>query len=168
MQNGAMMFGTPKGIYVLDGSNSRWMTMHDGLATDDVRVILEDRGGDTWVGGYGGLTRIHKTEMTRWTESEGLPSNNIRAIMQDTAGDIWVGTYDGGIGWFHNGKWVVFNQSSGLYDNGAFQILEDGQERFWISSNRGIYRVSRKQLIDVAEGREERLILSPTEDPTAC
>ena len=157
MQDGAMMLGTPKGIYILAGSNSRWMTTHDGLACDDVRVILEDRSGDTWVGGYGGLTRIHNKVMTRWTEAEGLPSNNIRAIVQDTAGEIWVGTYDGGIGWLHDGKWVVFNQSSGLYDNGAFQILEDGQERFWISSNRGIYRVSRKQLIDVAEGREKRL-----------
>jgi signal transduction histidine kinase/ligand-binding sensor domain-containing protein len=157
MHDSAMMLGTPKGIYVLDGPHSRWMTTHDGLASDDVRVILEDRSGDTWVGGYGGLTRIHNGVMTRWTEAEGLPSNNIRAIMQDTEGQIWVGTYDGGIGWFHNGKWVVFNQSSGLYDNGAFQILEDGQDRFWISSNRGIYRVTRKQLIDVAEGREKRL-----------
>jgi len=157
MQDGAMMLGTPKGIYILDGPHSHWMTAHDGLASDDVRVILEDRSGDTWVGGYGGLTRIHNGVMTRWTEAEGLPSNNIRAIDQDSRGDIWVGTYDGGIGWFHNGKWVVFNQSLGLYDNGAFQILEDGQERFWISSNRGIYRVNRKQLIDVGEGREKRL-----------
>ena len=157
MQDGAMMLGTPRGIYILAGSNSRWMTTRDGLACDDVRVILEDRSGDTWVGGYGGLTRIHNGVKTRWTEAEGLPSNNIRAIDQDSAGDIWVGTYDGGIGWLHNGKWFVFNQSSGLYDNGAFQILEDAQQRFWISSNRGIYRVSRKQLIDVAEGREKRL-----------
>jgi signal transduction histidine kinase/ligand-binding sensor domain-containing protein len=156
MGDGAMMLGTPKGIYLLAGSNSRWMTTRDGLASDDVRVILEDRRGDTWVGGYGGLTRIHNGVMTRWTEAEGLPSNNIRAIDQDSAGEIWVGTYDGGIGWLHNGKWAVFNQSSGLYDNGAFQILEDGQERFWISSNRGIYRVSRRQLIDVAEGHEKR------------
>jgi signal transduction histidine kinase len=157
MQDGAMMLGTPRGVYLLAGSHSHWMTTHDGLACDDVRVIVEDRSGDTWLGGYGGLTRIHNAVMTRWTEAEGLPSNNIRAIDQDSAGDIWVGTYDGGIGWLHNGKWVVFNQSSGLYDNGAFQILEDGQERFWISSNRGIYRVNRKQLIAVAEGREKRL-----------
>jgi signal transduction histidine kinase/ligand-binding sensor domain-containing protein len=157
MKDGGMMFGTPKGIYIRAGSNSRWMTRSDGLTTDDVRVIVEDRRGDTWIGGYGGLTRMHNESITRWTEAEGLPSNNIRAIVEDHAGDIWVGTYDGGIGWLHNSKWVVFNQSSGLYDNGAFQILEDGQERFWISSNRGIYRVSRKQLVDVAEGRAKRL-----------
>ena len=40
MQDGAMMLGTPKGIYILAGTNSRWLTRHDGLASDDVRVIL--------------------------------------------------------------------------------------------------------------------------------
>ena len=157
MQDGAMMLGTPNGIYIFAGTNSRWLTRHNGLASDDARVILQDSRGDTWIGGYGGLTRIHNGVFTRWTETEGLPSNNVRSIMEDHAGQIWVGTYDGGIGWFRNGRWVIFNQASGLYDNGAFQILEDGQNRFWISSNRGIYRVDRKQLIDVAEGRENRL-----------
>jgi signal transduction histidine kinase len=154
---GTMMLGTPKGIYVLAGANSHWLTVRDGLAADDVRVILEDRKGDTWIGGYGGLTRIHDGQMTRWTEAQGLPSNNVYSIMEDGTGEIWVGTYDGGIGWLRNGRWVTFNKSVGLYDNGALQILEDSQGRFWISSNRGIYRVSRKQLSDVAEGREARI-----------
>ncbi len=88
--------------------------------------------------------------------------------MEDHAGDIWVGTYDGGIGWLHDGKWVVFNQSSGLYDNGAFQILEDGQERFWISSNRGIYRVSGDNWSTWRMDMQRGSTLSPMEGRTAC
>lgn len=155
--DGAMLFGTPKGLYVLDGAKSHWMYSRDGLATDDVRVIVGDRRGDIWIGGYGGLTRLHRGELTRWTEAEGLPSNNVRSVLEDSSGDIWVGTYDGGIGWLHNGRWVTFNEKSGLYDNGAFQILEDAQRRFWISSNRGIYRVSRDQLVELAEGQREHV-----------
>ena len=155
--DGAMLFGTPNGIYVLDGSSSRWLTTRDGLATDDVRVIIDDRRGDTWIGGYGGLTRLHGGQFTRWTEANGLPSNNIRSITEDHNGDIWVGTYDGGIGWLRSGKWIVFNKDTGLHDNGAFQILEDNQDRFWISSNSGIYRVSRHELQAVADGGEPRV-----------
>ncbi|HEY1577610.1 MAG TPA: two-component regulator propeller domain-containing protein [Terracidiphilus sp.] len=154
---GAMFLGTPDGIYVLDGPNSHWLTTKNGLATDDTRVIIEDHRGDVWIGGYGGLTRIHNGQFTRWTEAEGLPSNNIRSIMEDRAGEIWVGTYDGGIGWLRNGKWIAFNKNNGLHDNGAFQILEDDQSRFWISSNSGIYRVGRSNLQAVAEGREPRV-----------
>jgi signal transduction histidine kinase/ligand-binding sensor domain-containing protein len=154
---GEMMLGTPDGIYILAGTRSRWIKDSDGLATNDTRVILEDRKGDLWIGGYGGLTRIHKGNFTRWTEAQGLPSNNVRAIVEDSSGDIWVGTYDGGIGWFRDGKWIIFDAAHGLFDNGAFQILEDEKENFWISSNRGIYRVNRRQLNEVALGRQARV-----------
>ena len=154
---GEMMLGTPDGIYIIDGTRSRWMKDSDGLATNDTRVIIEDRNGGLWIGGYGGLTRIHNRNLTRWTEAQGLPSNNVRAIAEDSSGAIWVGTYDGGIGWFRNGKWITFDAAHGLFDNGAFQILEDEKENFWISSNRGIYRVNRRQLNEVALGREARV-----------
>ncbi len=155
---GAMLFGTPNGMYVLDGANSHWMTTSNGLAADDVRVIVSDRRGDLWIGGYGGLTRLHHGEMTRWTEAQGLPSNNVRSILEDGMGEIWVGTYDGGIGWLRNGKWVVFNQDRGLFDNGAFQIIEDAMGNFWISSNNGIYRVRRSELEEIADGRRTRVV----------
>jgi signal transduction histidine kinase len=35
----------------------------------------------------------------------------------------------------------------------VFRILEDGQNRFWLSSNRGISQVNRKDLNDLADGR---------------
>jgi signal transduction histidine kinase/ligand-binding sensor domain-containing protein len=156
-RDGSVLLGTPNGLYVIDGTRSRWVTTSDGLATNDVRVIVEDRHGDTWIGGYGGLTQLHKGVMIRWTEAQGLASNSVRSVMEDSAGELWVGTYDGGIAWFRNGKWVVFNQTRGLFDNGAFQILEDGRGYFWISSNHGIFRVDRKQLVAVADGLDARV-----------
>ncbi len=152
--DGAMLFGTPQGLIMVSKANARHLTTQDGLATDDVRVILTDRIGDLWIAGYGGLTRIHDGKFTRWTERDGLPSNNIRSIMEDSSGSIWIGTYDGGLGWFREGRWVTFNKQRGLFDNGAFQILEDKNQRLWISSNRGLYRVDRDQLAAVADGRE--------------
>jgi signal transduction histidine kinase/ligand-binding sensor domain-containing protein len=152
--DGSMLFGTGQGLTIVKDGISRTLTMRDGLATDDVRVIVRDRRGDQWIGGYGGLTRIHDGQFTRWTEKEGLPSNNIRSIHEDWSGAIWVGTYDGGIGWYRAGQWITFNRKRGLFDNGAFQILEDTKRHFWVSSNRGIYRVDRDQLEAVADGRE--------------
>ncbi len=151
---GTMLFGTPHGLDIVNGSGARHLTVAGGLATDDVRVILTDHTGDLWIGGYGGLTQIHHGRFTRWTEKEGLPSNNVRSLLEDSSGAIWVGTYDGGIGWFRNGRWITFNKQAGLFDNGAFRMLEDDEHRFWISSNRGLYRVSRDELAAVADGRD--------------
>lgn len=152
--DGAMLFGAAPNLYILSQGSLRALSTQDGLASNDIRVLFTDSRGDLWVAGYGGVTRISHGQFSRWTETQGLPSNNVRSITEDTSGDIWVGTYDGGIGWLRNGKWVVFNKKRGLFDNGAFMILEDRDGHFWISSNRGIYRVSRKQLAEVADGRE--------------
>ena len=38
-----------------------------------------------------------------------------------------------------------------------FQILEDRHGNFWIGSNKGIFRVSRRELNDMAEGRLSRI-----------
>jgi ligand-binding sensor domain-containing protein len=54
-------------------------------------------------------------------------------------------------------RWSTINRTHGLFDNGAFQILEDARRNFWFSSNRGIYRVPRQQLVDVASGRAARV-----------
>jgi signal transduction histidine kinase/ligand-binding sensor domain-containing protein len=155
--DGAMLFGTERGLTFYDGRMTRHLTTADGLATNDARVIVTDRQGGLWIGGNGGVTNLRNGHVNRWTESEGLPSNNIRTIFEDTYGAIWVGTYDGGIAWFRDGKWVSFNKRQGLFDNGAFQILEDKNRRFWISSNHGIYRIDRDQLVAVADKREPRV-----------
>ncbi|WP_198137503.1 sensor histidine kinase [Terriglobus sp. TAA 43] len=152
--DGAMFFGTPRGLYIVRDGTAQHLSMAEGLATDDVRVVLMDRHHDVWMGGYGGVTRVHNGQMSRWTEAQGLPSNNVRSLVEDSNGEIWVGTYDGGMGWFRNGRWVTFNTKNGLYDSGVFQILEDSHHWFWISSNRGIYRVSREQLAAVADGKQ--------------
>src|SRR5205823_2346593 len=42
---------------------------------------------------------------------------------------------------------------TGLFNNGVFQILEDGRGNLWIGCNRGIYRVNRRELNEYAAGR---------------
>jgi ligand-binding sensor domain-containing protein len=69
-----------------------------------------------------------------------------------------VGTYDGGLGRYSEGQWTRYTQKNGLLDNGVFQILENSHDNLWMSSNRGIYRVSKQQLKDFAVGKQRSLI----------
>jgi hypothetical protein len=71
---------------------------------------------------------------------------------------LWIGTYDGGLGRYFDGRFTRYAQKDGLFDNGVFQILEDSQANFWMSSNRGIYRVSKQQLNDFAAGKRRSVI----------
>src|SRR2546427_7219066 len=64
-----------------------------------------------------------------------------------------MGTYDGGLGRFKDGKFTRYTANEELSNNGAFQILEDGRSNLWMSSNHGIYHVSKKELDECADGK---------------
>ncbi len=154
-----LLLGSSQGVFVVTGSRFHLLNSSDGLAADDTRVIIKDHLGNIWVGGYGGITQLNSQLVPekRWTERNGLPSKNVRSIYEDAQGNIWVGTYDGGLGLFRNGKWTSFDVADGMYDNGAFQILEDKHQNLWMSSNRGIYRVNKSDLYAFADGKKSRI-----------
>jgi signal transduction histidine kinase/ligand-binding sensor domain-containing protein len=151
-RDGALWFGTTAGLSRYKDGVTKLFTIKDGLASDDVHVIIEDKTGDLWVGGYGGLTRIHQGQFTRWTEREGLPGKTVWSIYEDSDRVLWVGTYDGGLLRLKDGNLSSFGVKDGLFSNGVFQILEDAHGNLWISCNRGIYRVSKRELDEFAAG----------------
>ncbi len=156
-RGGTMWIGTTNGLVTYRQGPSRTLTVEDGLAGNDVKVIVEGATGDLWFGGYGGLTRLHGGRLTRWSERDGLPSDNIRAIYEDRDGMIWIGSYDGGLGRLKDGKFTRYSERDGLFNNGVFQILEDGRGNLWMSCNRGIYRVSKQELNEFAEGKRKTI-----------
>jgi signal transduction histidine kinase len=85
----------------------------------------------------------------------------VRIIYEDSEGTIWVGTYDQGLVRIKDRKITSYTMKEGLFNNGVFQILEDARENFWISSNLGIYRVSKKELTDYAEGHVKSITSVP-------
>jgi diguanylate cyclase (GGDEF)-like protein len=124
----------------------------DGLPNEFMTFIFEDSKGALWFGGYGGLSKFDDGRFTNYTVENGLVGNYVRTVYEDSDGAFWIGTYDEGMSRFKDGKFVNYSEKNGLFNNGAFAIEEDERGFFWISSNRGIYRVSRKELNDLADG----------------
>jgi ligand-binding sensor domain-containing protein/signal transduction histidine kinase len=150
---GNLWFASSAGLIKYRDSQATLYTTKDGLAHDDAHAILEDRQGRLWVGTYGGVTQISGGRFTSYTKNSGLSSNRVRSLYEDGAGAIWVGTYDGGLSRIKDGKIADITMDDGLFNNGVFQILEDAHGNFWMSCNLGVYRVSRQQLDDFADGK---------------
>jgi signal transduction histidine kinase/ligand-binding sensor domain-containing protein len=156
-RSGALWFGTNQGLARLQEGVTQLFTTREGLSSEDVRVIAEDTFGDLWIGGFGGVARLHDGQFTRWTKADGLPSNNIWSMYIDSDQVLWIGTYDGGLARFKEGKFTSYSERDGLFNDGVFQILDDGLGNFWISCNRGIYRVSKRELNEFADGTISRI-----------
>lgn len=153
----ALWFGGDKGLRRLQDGVLTSFSVAEGLAGDDVKTIIQARGGGLWIGTYDGLTRFKNGRLTSWREANGLPSRTVRALYEDADGTLWIGSYDGGLARFKDGRFTSYNTKTGLPNDGAFQILEDDDHNFWISSNRGIYRVNKGELNDFAEGKISRV-----------
>ncbi len=152
-RKGDLWIGTTNGLFKYSNGEFTHLATVGSLTHPVIRVIYEDRDGSLWIGTQEGLVQLKDGSFSNYSEQDGLSSNQIRAIYQDTDGVLWIGTYDGGLNRLRDGKFTTYSTRDGLFDHGVFQILEDTQGNFWMSSNRGIYRVSRKELTDFAEGR---------------
>lgn len=151
--SGRVWFGTKGGLYSYAGGELRRFTSKDGLADDEVTDLLGARDGGMWVATWGGVSRMDGERFTSFRESDGLSSNHVRTLHEDSDGALWVGTYDGGLTRVKGGRFTRYTTAEGLFSNGVFRVLEDDAGNFWMSSNRGIFRVSRRQLEDFADGR---------------
>lgn len=75
--------------------------MTNGLSSDAIYLLEEDRAGRLWVGSGHGVDVIEQSVVTSFSAAEGMPGNdvNAHAFWADEGGDVWIGT-SAGIGQF--------------------------------------------------------------------
>jgi signal transduction histidine kinase len=143
--------GTQVGLWCRENQNWKTYTTADGLTTNDVRAIAEDKEGNVWIGTErGGLNCLRAGKFTSFRKSEqGLPSDNVSALRADADGALWVGT-SAGLARLQNGKWTRYTTQQGLANNGIGSLVEDHQGDLWVGSYAGIMRLTKKSLNDFA------------------
>jgi len=121
-----MASGGLEGISRFAEGRLAMLGVQEGLASNDARVLFEDRGGDMWIGTISGLQRLHRGSFTRFTERDGLPPHSqYDSIFEDKDGAIWAGTLDAGVWRFENGRWHNFGVAEGV-SKGQIRGFADG------------------------------------------
>jgi ligand-binding sensor domain-containing protein/signal transduction histidine kinase len=153
-RDGALWVGRSDDLARLENGQARIYGRPAGVPTG-IATIFQDRDGALWIGtGSSGLHRFEHERVTRsYTTAQGLSSNYVRAIHQDADGVLWLGTYGGGLNRFKDGRFTPILEKDGLHDSAVSRIIEDERGNFWMSGNKGIFRVARSQLNDFADGR---------------
>ena len=125
-----------------------------GLSGKPVTALAQERDGTLWIGSLGGgLARLQGGKLTGFTTRDGLQSDLIRTLCLEAGGTLWIGTDGGGLNRWAAGRMDGFTTRQGLLDDIVLQILEDDDGSLWLGCNRGICRVSKRVLNDVAAGK---------------
>ena len=154
---GSIWVGTDHGLYRIRGNR---LEEAETIIPDVVIVaIVPDTSGSLWLAtAGGGLMRWRKGGLAPVPPGGPPRGARIGAILFDRDGTMWVGSTGAGLWRLREGHWFVFTTKDGLFDDLMWTILDDGIGNLWMSSNRGIWRVSRQQLEARASG------LRPTVD----
>jgi len=131
------------------------------ISSDSVSGLYQDRQGSLWITTDQGLAELRNGKVRRFTTQDGLATNNLCSIFQDSMGTLWLGGCEEGLTRLKDGKFTAYTTRDGLFDEIAFAILEDDQGYLWMSCNRGVYRASKQELNDFAEGRTKAIHCTP-------
>lgn len=128
----------------------------DGLASNLINSLLEDRDGNIWLGTDHGVNKIslayqnHNWAAFKHTKIPEVAENAVQDVLcitQDTEGNTWIGTYGNGIFIFHkkSQSWKRLQPIEGsqkkLSHSIVTTILQDGKGIFWVGTFGGFNRV---------------------------
>jgi ligand-binding sensor domain-containing protein len=119
-----------------------------------VTAIAQGPDGALWIGTDGdGVSRLRNGKTVTYTARNGLVNDHVVAVYADPQGAVWVGTMSGGLNRIRDGRITSWSADQGLFDDTVGNILEDDFGNLWISCDRGVFRVSKRELNDYAAGR---------------
>jgi signal transduction histidine kinase/ligand-binding sensor domain-containing protein len=126
------------------------ITRQQGLATDAVQCIMEDREGNLWVGTYAGLQRLTPHRVTPISD---VPLARAAATTRD--GSVWIGG-TGGLTQFRRGATRRrFTEAEGLPGAVVLAVHADHDGTVWVSTELGLARFADGRFTKVLDLDDE-------------
>jgi len=108
----------------------------DGLSSDDVGALFEDRENNIWASTANGLDRFRTAAVATFSLKEGLSNSLAWSVLADKDGSIWVATPDG-LDRGGNGQFTTYDKHAGkLNGSDPTSLFQDSGGRIWVSTHR--------------------------------
>lgn len=151
---GVLWIGAENGaVYRLDGRAGAYQVRLMVKAKIGIVTIMgKESPGVLFLGTERGLYRLNIAKRTIQAVG-GLATVNIRSFYTTEQG-TWITTYGNGFYLLSANKLVHFPNDSDGYLANAHCISEDPRGFFWITTNHGLFQISKKQLIQYARDQQ--------------
>lgn len=142
------------GIYYRDSDSSKWSSLYDQLRIPegeqiDVTVISQDRNGDIWFGGIGGIARYSHGQLKIFRVTDGLPDSEVTSFLQTSGGAIWVGTKIG-LAQLVEERFVPLTSQNQVLRTFVRSLYEDQDGSLWIGTyDSGLFRYKNGKVVNI-------------------
>ena len=156
---GRLWASTASGVYRLDGKKWNWI-VKGGPGVSGITIALtQRRDGSLWAAmlnaGIWQVTdpRHPDFKPRHFTTADGLSSDQARALFEDLDGSLWIGTLGSGVTELRDGVFYRYGAHDGLLSDNISHVEDDGLGNLWLSTTRGLCRISKRELHDFSAGK---------------
>lgn len=130
------------------------LTTKDGLPTDFVRCVTEDREGNMWLGMEGGgLCRLKPPVFQTLNTHAGLSSDQLLSVCEASDGSFWIGMDGNGLDHLlSSGKVVHYDSSQGLINGHAWAVVQDHQGAIYVGTWNGLFKLEGDRFVSLSDG----------------
>ena len=119
----------------------------DGLDSNRIHNIIQDHEGSIWIATARGISRFKDGSFVNYPFGvKSATSGGATCISEDADHVLWIGTWGSGLARFRNGEFTFYGTADGLFDDSIWSIVDDQRGSLWMTSNTGLFRVSKREL----------------------
>lgn len=153
--SGRLWIGTSKsGLYYLSTKDKNPVPLLYSAAIKDATYLQMENADTMWVGTSKGLFRIQISKH-RIDTIAGLQTAYIRSLYIPDKDEVWITTYGNGFYLYKQNRLTAMPMDKLKYLAFAHCIIGDAHGYFWITTNKGLFKASRKDLVAFADWKQD-------------
>jgi ligand-binding sensor domain-containing protein/serine phosphatase RsbU (regulator of sigma subunit) len=129
-------------------------TVKDGLSSNSIKVLFEDKKHTLFIGTYGGgVSKYLRTlEANHYKgpvfqtigTSQGLSNDKVLSITQDREQNIWIGTYLN-LNQYYDEQFEIYGEAEGLVNSLIWSVIQSRNGDFWLGTEGGLIKYNPNQ-----------------------
>jgi hypothetical protein len=138
--------------YHLSAQETRHFSTEDGLPSDWVYRIVQDKNGFIWIATNKGIAKYDGKNFTNFTKKSGLANQDVWDLMVDQENKLWFFSKSNSQGYIQNGKIKMFSTADGdiITPKNVFLGVKNHPNLYAASkklSYNYFYEISQNQLV---------------------
>ena len=137
--NDSLWIGThDQGLYRVARGRPEHFASADGLSSDTIIQLFQDREGSLWVVTSKGIDRLRDYRVLTLSSREGLKGDDIGSVLATADGTVWSGNL-GALELVREGTVSSITPRQGLPGSNVTSLLEDHRGRLWVGVDDSLF-----------------------------
>jgi signal transduction histidine kinase/ligand-binding sensor domain-containing protein len=154
-----------KGLFRIRGSLVEHYGRAEGLSSDTVGALFEDREGIVWAATTNGVDSFRDPRIVTFSAVEGLGKDAVTGVLASHDGTIWIAN-SGSLDRIVNGSVSSIRAGNGLPGHQVASMIEDHAGNMWVGVDDGLYlfKSGRFRRLPEPNHKPLGLVVGMTED----